>query len=474
MSLDRRTFLKTASAGAAAASVCIPGLVDAAAASAEMKPGAGNKWPGRVAINFNKNAVSGLTTQQPDVIKKMVDDTIKLLTGQATISAAWKELFPATLSLQSKIAIKINTVNTSLPGQHSNAVKAIVDGLQQMDFSGTKFPAANITIYDMNFQDGMSKLGYTKANFPGITIEYTKLVDGGDGALENHKYSATLKNANFLINVFSPRGHSTEFLPAGSKFTLGFKSHIGTYASEASQEGPSLHAKLPTNLREMNCSGVIYNKNVLSFCAGIFALNEGKGPPGEAEDYKTYAKTMDSSITGSANPTTFIMGTDPVAVEMQVIKMMRLNKSGKYGIDDMPPYLKASAGIAGALEGTVYNIGVIDESKMDIRRVINDTTVITTPKSTRVTTSAELTVAPLGDGSLFVEYQLPETLTGKKVVVEIFTLNGARVNRFTSTVSGRANHLSCRPFTGRSHQNGSYIARLTCEGFSCAQQFVMK
>ncbi len=99
-------------------------------------------------------------------------------------------------------------------------------------------------------------------------------------------------------------------------------------------------------------------------CSGLFGLNEGNGPPGNAEDYRNYARTMDPSITGSAHPTTIVMSTDPVAIEMQCIKMMRLNKSGgKYGINDMPPYLQAAAGISGKMEGTLYNIGVIDEHK---------------------------------------------------------------------------------------------------------------
>ncbi|MBN1130372.1 MAG: hypothetical protein JXA71_15375 [Chitinispirillaceae bacterium] len=38
----------------------------------------------------------------------MVDDGIKLLTGESSVGAAWKAVFPETLSLQSKIAIKIN------------------------------------------------------------------------------------------------------------------------------------------------------------------------------------------------------------------------------------------------------------------------------------------------------------------------------------------------------------------------------
>jgi len=465
MPVSRRTFIKKTAVSAAALSL-VPNLARTARAadSPPLKPGACNKWPGRVVINFNKNAVVNQTTPQVDVIKKMVDDGIMALTGKKTVADAWKELFPATLSLQSKIAIKTNSVNTSLPAPHWSSVQAITDGLQNMVIDGKNFPAANITIYDMDFQSGMNKIGYTSANFPGIAIEYTKLADGGDGALDNHKYAVQLRDADFLINVFSPRGHSTEFLPAGSKFTLGFKSHVGTYSSEAAKEGPSLHADLPKNLREMSCTGVVYNKNVLSFCSGIFGMNEGNGPPGNAQDYKTYAKTMDASITGTANPTTIIMGTDPVAVEMQTIKMIRLNKSGKYGISDLPPYLQASAGISGALDGTTYNIGIIDESVMDIRRVINDVVAVHRP-STRHPAAAALPALHFHQtrDTTFFEFMLPAPHTGF-ATVSIVSPSGVLVKKIRISVKGIRNQFSWnhRGSNGSAIGSGAYIVRLTC------------
>lgn len=475
MPVSRRSFIKHSAAATAALSAGLSTPLHAAETTG-LKPGPCNKWPGRVAINFNKNAVENLSTPKVDIIKKMVDDAIKALTGKDTVGEAWKELFPATLSLQSKIAIKTNTVNTSLPGPHWASVRAITDGLQQISIGGTTLPAANITIYDMDFQGGMSKLNYTAANFPGITIEYTRLADGGDGALSNHKYSQTLKNSDFLINVFSPRGHSTEYLPIGSRFTLGFKSHIGTYASEASKEGPSLHPDLPKNLREMNCSGPVYTKTVLSFCSGIFGMNEGNGPPGDAQDFKTYAKTMDASITSSVNPTTIIMGTDPVSVEMQAIKMIRLNKSGKYGIDDLPPYLQASAGISGKLDGATYNIGIIDEAKMDIRRVINDVVSTSPPlRGTLQNRASDLSLRlHSSSGTTLIECTLPEKAQGS-AEVEIVTLSGAHIRSFKVTAQGVRNQFSWnnRSSNGSRCSSGMYIARLNSENSSISKQFMI-
>jgi hypothetical protein len=430
-----------------------------------MTPGPGNKWPGRVVINFNKNAVTGTSTAVPSVIQKMIDDSIKKLSGEAAIGAAWKAIFPSSLSLQSQIAIKINTANTSLPCPHWSSVKQIVTGLLQMEINGTKFPSANITIYDMNFLDGFDKAGFSKANFPDTALVYTTLVDGGDGAMNNKKYSAILKQADFLINVFSPRGHT--YPPEGSQFTLGFKSHIGTYASEYKGEGPALHDNLVQNLRDMNCTGPVFKKTVLSVCSGIFGMNEGHGPGGSADPFYNYANKMDSSITSkSVSSTTIIMSTDPISAEMQGVKVLRLNKSpaGAYGVSDMPPYLKSAAGVSDALPGTTYNIGVIDESKMDVRRIINGTTSIGDQIISDKNKASHLKVSPLaGHNSTFIEFSLSSDARGKEATIEIFALNGALVKRHRQAVLGPGNHFS---WDNRNQAGelvkGPFVVKATC------------
>jgi len=45
-------------------------------------PGPGNKWPGRVAINFNKAAVTASGADTTVIKKKMVDDAVCMLTDQ--------------------------------------------------------------------------------------------------------------------------------------------------------------------------------------------------------------------------------------------------------------------------------------------------------------------------------------------------------------------------------------------------------
>ena len=230
MKVSRRSFLK--SSAMTTMSLAAPGgIAMAGQSSTAMSVGPGNKWPGRVVINFNKNAISGISTPVTEVIQKMVNDSILRLTDQSTIGAAWKAIFPSSLTAQSKIAIKVYSASPQTPSNWQ-AVKAMTDGLQQMDFSGTKFPAANISIYEGNASNRHSEAGFTAANLPGIKIEYWgkgQFADGtgneAAGAIKDRSYASTLKNADFLINAFNPHGHSAEF----GSFSLGFKNHYGTY-----------------------------------------------------------------------------------------------------------------------------------------------------------------------------------------------------------------------------------------------------
>jgi hypothetical protein len=464
ISTGRRSFLKKSVAGAAG--LALASRVDSifSATSAAIAPGPGNKWPGRVVVNFNKAAVtaSGADTT---VIKKMVDDAIMKLTGQTTIGAAWKAVFPATLTATSKIAIKTSTANTGLPAVHWSSVRAITDGLQQMDINGTAFPAANITIYEVGGNLGTDK--YTTANFPGIAIVTDTFVNGGDGALNNRTYAQTLKNAAFLINVFSPRGHNV-----GSKFTLGFKSHFGTYSNAS-----AMHTNAAQNIRDLNCTGPVFTKNVLSVCSGIYGMNEGNGPAGSADIYTTYAQSIDPTSTNQC-PTTIVMSTDPVSAEMQAIKMMRINKKETYALADMPTYLQASAGMTATGFTTVNNIGVIDESQMTVLKIINGaSTPVLNPAAGLMGPSGAAIVAHhiKGLANTFIEFKLPVAQVGSNASIEIFDNKGALVRKFSQKVLGVQNHFSWdeSDMTGKMAGQGMYVAHLASESIRESTRFMI-
>jgi hypothetical protein len=187
---------------------------------------------------------------------------------------------------------------------------------------------------------------------------------------------------------------------------------------------------------------------------------------------------MDPSLSNSVQPpTTIIMSTDPVSIEMQAVKMIRLNKSpaGKYGMSDMPTYLQAAAGITSALSDKTYNIGILDETKMDIRRIINDTADIGEhPRHFASSTRISLVVSPVkGSRSTFIEFMLPSDQIGHDVQIEIFDIKGRSLYRRSLKTIGAMNHFSWnnRDEHGNLVTRGVYAAYLTAGSTRIAAHF---
>ena len=180
--ISRRSFLKTGT-GMAAAAPLAPAIIGLGVKNVLAAPSPLNQWPGRAVLNYNNlhNATpTGGTAADETVVKKMVDDAILLLTGQATVGEAWKAVFPG-ITPASKIAIKINILNAIIPS-HPFVVMGITGGLLQMDVGGSAFPAANITLYDSNNTRSLTNAGFTAARFPGVNlVHYGKPSDQYSG-----------------------------------------------------------------------------------------------------------------------------------------------------------------------------------------------------------------------------------------------------------------------------------------------------
>lgn len=485
----RRNFLKVTAAGAAGIALT-SGVQKVFAANARTAVGTAplNKWRGRVVINFNKNAPSGNvdpTNTQITLMKTMVDDAIKLLTGQSDVGAAWKAIFPTSLSLTSKIAIKVPVgINSSRTAPHWCTVQAITEGLQKMLINNTAFPAANITIYDAAGSNNLNTCGFNAINFPGlggfVFGSYGNYTDGAENNANpptKPQYSTTLHDANYLINVFSPRGHGTY----AENFTLGFKNHFGTY------ERPGDHHSSPDCgqfFRNMCCTGPVYNKTVLLMCSGIYGQYESNGPTGTPQNYSRYSQYMDSTSTNT-NPTTIMLSTDPVSIEMQAIKMMRIQGQKSYAVADLPNYLKASGNVV--VTGTNWppnpsspnamdNIGEINEANMTILRIINGVQVAVRENGLlpQRSAGAYVTVSQIkGNNSTFIEYALPEGHAGREANLEIVDLKGKLVTRMTHRVGGVVNHISWNETdTGGNHVGrGTYIVHLISGTVNVSSKF---
>jgi hypothetical protein len=325
----------------------------------------------------------------------------------------------------------------------------------------------------MRCGNNLSNYGYNGTNFPNIHIVFDSMGSGYTDGAKGQQYATSLHSADFLINVFRPGGHA-DYVEG---LTLGFKNHYGTY--DVDHGGSTA----PGYLRDINCTGAVFNKNVLSICSGIFGAQEASGDPGSsAISYYKYAQTMDSTITNkNASSTTIIMSTDPVSAEMQTIKMMRLNQTptGGYAVANMPKYLRASGGVAGAIADATLNVGIIDESQMTIRRIINGlpTTSLREPSVIETTGSGARVVASQirGQKSTFIEFMLPSGYSGKESSIEILNYKGERIARLATTVMGAHNHVSWNEIDtrGKPVPASTYLVCLTSGDIHCSSQFTI-
>jgi hypothetical protein len=171
-----------------------------------------------------------------------------------------------------------------------------------------------------------------------------------------------------------------------------------------------------------------------------------------------------------------MMSTDPITAEMQAVKMMRVNNGGGYGVDDMPDYLKESAGIDAGLSGATKNIGVIDEADMDIRRIINGNSTLASPgrpagSGSRVTVSAS---HMRGQNNTFIEFSVPSSGIGRDVSIGIFDSRGTLVWKASRMAAGARNQLSWdeRDASGRRVAGGAYVVRVSAGSSRSSAHFV--
>lgn len=463
MAVSRRSFLK--GAAAVTAITAAGGVQQAVAAEQKVTATSGglNKWRGRVAINFNKDAVTSANKADAAVISKMMDDTIMLLAGEKEVGAAWKAIFPSSITATSKIAIKTNFYAKTICPPPC-ALLAMVQGLAKMDFNGSPY-TGKITICEgMITPNTFDAAGYVAADFSKahpkgeVLLERKACVKANEAAGGKTECLEALNLADFYMNVFSARGHDSY----AEGVSLGFKSHFGSYAAAMDKHS---NPALSQYVRDLHCTGQVLKKQVLSVSCAFFCNNEGTGMgTTSAVSFATYVKTMDEAAT-CTSPSTIIMSTDAISCEMQAIKLLRLNKGGKFAVADMPKYLRASAGVTGALSDKTYDIGEIDEAKMEIRKMINgnSTPVITGAKASVGSSVALLQATPLrGQGSTHFEFRLPAAKLGMMAQLSVTDLQGRQVFSKELPVNGALNHFSWdqRTSSGAKVAGGRYIASI--------------
>lgn len=123
-------------------------------------------YPGKVVRATNPNSViDGVPS--PDAAYAMLKESMLKLTGEKSLKKAWRKF----VSPKDIIGLKVNPVaGKTLSTSH--AVTGAV--IRQLEEAG--IPVANIVIWDRREMQ-LHEVGYTKENYPGITITGTECMD---------------------------------------------------------------------------------------------------------------------------------------------------------------------------------------------------------------------------------------------------------------------------------------------------------
>jgi hypothetical protein len=136
-SVSRREFLRigaTASAGLAASRLWVPAVSRADPTDTS-----------RVVVVTDEQVLDAATIQ-PDIVRIMIDEGIKALTGATTSAEAWLSLFP-DLTADLAIGLKINTINSYL-SSHPEVTLTIAESLAETPIAVGTYPENQMLIWD--------------------------------------------------------------------------------------------------------------------------------------------------------------------------------------------------------------------------------------------------------------------------------------------------------------------------------------
>jgi uncharacterized protein (DUF362 family) len=231
----------------------------------------------RVIIVTDTQATSG-TTINTSVVQIMVNSAIKSLAQNDDIGEAWKLLLPGITSA-SRIAIKVNCINSSVP-THPAVTNAVVNTLKQMLFSGNPFNENNIIIFDRT-QSELQSSGYaintgttgvrcmgTNSTGAGYTTQ-TYNVNGSSQKLSK----IVVDMCDYLINISVLKNHSL----AG--VTLCLKNHYGTCNNPGNLHGGYY---CDPYIPALNALDAIKLKQRVNIIDALYGIKSG-GPGGSAQ-----------------------------------------------------------------------------------------------------------------------------------------------------------------------------------------------
>jgi uncharacterized protein (DUF362 family) len=422
-SLDRRAFLKIISFTG------LGGLVLPRSLLSSTGPLAGS----RVVLIEDSAATSG-TTVNASVAQSMMDCGIMTYTGQYDVGEAWKSLFSG-IDETKVIAIKVNCINSSL-STHPEVADAIANGLTQMMFGGTPFPANNIIIFDRKNWE-LESAGYTiNTSSTGVRCFGTNASGVGystgtyDVNGSTQKLSTILtESADYLINASVLKNHGT----AG--VTLCLKNHYGTCDNPGGLHGGDCDPYIPA----LNALTAISSKQCVNICDALLGIYTG-GPGGSPQF--------------AAN--TFIISEDIVAADYWGREILEDNGCGTIG---KAHHIDTAA-------GSPYNLGTNDPTQIDVEHIVG-ASGIDSPVSGNGFVLRQNQPNPFSERTS-IGFHVPQAAA---VTLTVYSPEGRRVRKLADgSVSPGWHHLDWdgKNDSGRSAAAGVYYCQLRTDGFEKA------
>jgi uncharacterized protein (DUF362 family) len=326
-----------------------------------------------VVIVTDSNVVSG-STVNASVATQMVNAGIKQLTGQPTIGQAWYSLLPGITSSH-KVSLKENLSNGSVAGTakatvHPAVTSAVVEGLRQMPTTGGQIPLESIMVWDTD-KDPMVGSGYTInlggagvqvyyavtdwwtfvshggignswiGDGLGFDLSHTYTIDHPGADTNHHPCTIITDYTDYMINVGILGYHSD------ATITGVLKNHYGSFDGvySTAMHGTGLSRGIPGLNAYLRDS--FSNIQRVFMIDGIFGCCR-QGPQAAVD----------------CIPKTIILGTDPVAVDYEMLQVLNYHRSLAGSAPVNPPHLPAAA-------GAPYNLGTNDPGQIEVIQITN-------------------------------------------------------------------------------------------------------
>ncbi|MBN2102985.1 DUF362 domain-containing protein [bacterium] len=392
---------------------------------------------------YDEHAIAGTGNSEQlnaAVIQAMVDAGICRLTGMTHVGEAWKSMFPE-ITRNSIIGIRINCDNH--PSSHPEVVRAVINGIVQMQVEESPFPEEHIIVWASSEADLLAS-GYTirkqgngyrcyatDSSGKGYTTSTLTVMNS-----EQKLSRILMDEIDYCINLPVLRSHDTAGVSLGLMNSL--KDCHNPEALSGNHYDPGI--------AELNYLSVIREKQVVTLCDAI---------------YGRISAASDNLVM----PRTLTISRDPVAHDMVASEIL---KTQGCETTEEATYIDTAAHYP-------YRLGTNDPDWMRLVEVQNPAGNNGTGTSTVAQKDYNGINHP-GTFQLYPNYpnpfngqtQLMYYLPGSQYVeLDILDVQGQRVKRLINRIQEQGMHRvlwNGRSSRGMALPTGTYIARIRSNG----------